>query len=84
MTPLPGKIILSGVVLWIIIIIVLLFIRNKSMEPLYCPLCDNLIIRAGHGYLFWFLVIILFPAGLLLLLIKSTYICPKCGHKFKA
>jgi hypothetical protein len=49
---------------------------------LSCPRCNGY--ASGHrGCLLWFFVVILFPIGLLLLLIKPTYTC-SCGYRFKS
>ena len=53
------------------------------MSWLSCPKCEGKAL-GGHGCLFWLLVILTFPVGLLFLLIKPTYRCKQCGYRFKA
>lgn len=48
-----------------------------------CPKCSSIAL-GGRGFLIWFFVIILFPIGLLLLLLKPTYKCTKCSFTFKS
>ena len=50
---------------------------------LSCPKCMG-ITKGQYGGLIWLFVILLFPIGLLLLLVKKTYSCYNCGYTFKA
>ena len=50
---------------------------------LSCPKCET-IAEGKYGCLIWVFVILLFPIGLLLLLVKKTYSCSKCEYTFKA
>jgi len=57
--------------------------RALSGATLSCPQCSG--IAEGHrDPLVWPFVVLLFPIGLLLLLVKQTYTCKSCGFKFKA
>ena len=53
------------------------------MGRLSCPHCTGMA-RGDRGCLVWVFVILLFPFGLLLLLLKPTYECHSCGFRFKA
>ncbi len=53
------------------------------MGWLSCPECKDKA-YGGRGCLIILLIILLFPIGLLLLLVKPTYRCQRCGYKFKA
>ncbi len=53
------------------------------MGELSCPRCFGTA-EGGRGCLIWILVILLFPIGLILLLLKPTYKCKSCGYMFKA
>jgi hypothetical protein len=48
---------------------------------LSCPRCTGAAIGGRSGCLI-LLMILLFPIGLLLLLVKPTYTCTKCGYTF--
>lgn len=62
-------------------------IQNKPTKTrsgeLSCPKCNG-IAKGSRGFFVWFFVVILFPVGLLLLLIwKPIYKCKGCGFAFK-
>lgn len=50
---------------------------------LSCPRCAGWA-SGGHGCLIWLGVVLLFQFGLILLLLRPTYRCSKCGFTFKA
>jgi hypothetical protein len=52
------------------------------MAQISCPKC-TCIATESRGCLIWLFVILLFPIGLVLLLLKPTYKCKSCGFKFK-
>jgi hypothetical protein len=54
------------------------------MGKLSCPKCGSSA-NGGYGCLLIGLMVLTFPIGLLLLLIRPTYTCrsKKCGHAFK-
>lgn len=45
-----------------------------------CPRCKVAAYAEPRGCLFWGLLILLFPFGLLLLLLPRTYVCEECGY----
>jgi hypothetical protein len=47
-----------------------------------CPQCQAKA-EGGRGCLIILLIVLTFPIGLLFLLVKPTFICSKCGFKFK-
>tara|TARA_B100001964_G_C14020361_1_gene503534 strand:- start:418 stop:846 length:429 start_codon:yes stop_codon:yes gene_type:complete len=55
----------------------------RLTRGLSCPKCDT-ITRGRYSGVIWLFTILLFPIGLLLLLVKKTYSCSKCGYTFKA
>ena len=54
-----------------------------SAGAISCPKCSNAS-HGSRGCLIWFFVILLFPVGLLFLLLKPTYKCGSCGYTFKS
>lgn len=58
---------------------------NRPVAPgaLSCPRCSGSAFGARHGCLIA-LMVITFPLGLLLLLIRPTYTCSSCGYRFAA
>jgi hypothetical protein len=50
---------------------------------LSCPRCAGEA-EGKRGCLIWAGVVLLFPIGLVLLLLKPTYTCKSCGFRFKA
>jgi hypothetical protein len=56
--------------------------RGRAVGQLSCPKCSG-IAKSHRGFLFWLLVVLLFPIGLALLLLKPTYTCKSCGFAFK-
>jgi len=55
----------------------------KADKWLSCPKCEG---KAFGGRGCWIigLMILTFPIGLLLLLLKPTYNCSECGYRFQA
>ena len=52
------------------------------MGTISCPRCGGKAV-GKRGCLTWLFVILLFPIGLILLLLKVTYRCEACGYRFK-
>jgi len=49
-----------------------------------CPDCQNTNWSGGRGVVAWLIVILLFPLGLLALLIRPTWKCTKCGFSYQS
>ena len=58
-------------------------ITNIPQGALSCPRCGCTAFGSRSGCII-LLIILTFPFGLILLLIKPTYRCVKCGYTFKA
>lgn len=54
-----------------------------TMTRVSCPKCKA-DVSGSRGWIIWTLVILFFPSGLLLLLLKPTCTCTGCGFRFKA
>lgn len=57
--------------------------QPKAGKWLSCPRCAGEA-TGGRGCLHIAAIILLFPVGLLFLLIKPTYTCNRCGYRFKS
>lgn len=49
-----------------------------------CPKCAGTNWKGGRGFWVWLLVVLLFPIGLLLLLIKPTWYCTRCQFSYRS
>lgn len=51
---------------------------------IHCPACNCWQWISGRGLLVWILIILLFPLGLLFLLIQPKHRCEECGYTYTA
>ena len=58
--------------------------KENAMENGICPLCRSHNIAAHFNLLYIITGIVLFPFGLVLLLLPRNARCRNCGHRFKS
>lgn len=56
--------------------------ETPTSNALSCPKCEATA-YGRHGGWIWFFAIILFPIGLVLLLLNKTYTCSQCHYTFR-
>lgn len=60
---------------------------SRAPEPpgaVHCPKCHHWRWSSSRGLLVWFFLILLFPVGLLLLLVQPEHKCMNCGYTYRS